>query len=483
MHRLGLFLVISVLYASTTSCGSNKQNTTPFIRGINSESPGIFFPLENNCLGGSTDYTTIASLFSFDLNTFKWSEPSLPKDSKYYDLTRSPWIKEARYRPAYQRVCKNGDPYAVNRSARCLDQQSRPQNTFQVLSNGKKFQLCGSPLNPPRNSADSAFLNATYYISKAASKFYKITHEKLPKISLNIFSEYRSLYSGQSVSHLQNEEDLPVAFYEIVNLVYNPRDKAIGVFPTTDNSAYLFSKDSEMYLWESAFALVHEYGHHIEQTLFTGLGACGRSNYWNPVRHEWSGAEAGNISKRVCSALSEGLADLFSYYLIGDIREELSKITGIGNSRDIADEKIRLNNGRRTLEKVLSLTNFRLFSQDSTDSLTDPHVYGGIISHYLDGVFETVDKFYIGRGEEPPFENYNSRVVGLVDWMHLYTQRAKSSSFSSKDFISHLNQSVEKSFARDHDKYASFDELRCKLNKYSKSHAPDYRHIFTKNCE
>jgi hypothetical protein len=132
----------------------------------------------------------------------------------------------------------------------------------------KPLKICGSQDNAyPRDSYENVTLTAAYFLQLAYEAFLSTRpNSEVQKVHLMIMPKFSHIVSNPMGRGTEAVEQTLTQ-----NLAYFSQPyPTIGVYPDAfQKSLALAEKNGR--LWESAFALAHEFGHHIETVIASPL--------------------------------------------------------------------------------------------------------------------------------------------------------------------------------------------------------------------
>lgn len=380
-----------------------------------------------------------------------------------YTMTRVSLVNSAISRTTFGEELKRLCEGSLGPSQLCLDKNLR-EPRWDTVRPAKDLRICRDGFEFGRQSFESVALTSAYYIQKARDMYLSVAgdDEAPDLIELSVLPQYTDSYVTQNLQG----QSVQVKRYLTHNLAYFPDSERIVVFPESKKKA----ATARGYLWESAFALAHEYGHHID---FERHGSSYREGglRYNPMMHaflEWEPAIYGSLgghrlslsdddhslstiqsqlavkstpraaensrylgtrgfyeSKRslLGSALAEGFADLVAYYTDGATGQSIVGLPGIGKSRDVGSRYF--GDG---LPKMLTDAQLQVFfgEKGQNDPLTndsrfaDAHTVGAVLAYGADQIFSKIVKAHALRFREPK-DSVGQRYLLALLWMEKVT--------------------------------------------------------------
>jgi hypothetical protein len=240
---------------------------------------------------------------------------------------------------------------------------------WRQIAGGAPIKACHSRMAPPRGSIEHLALSAATAIESAAINLKSLLPAGtiIPKLSVLIVPRFETYWSpwtqnGQAATYQEVLAD---------NLSYFPNTTStppyIAIFPKQRTGG-----GETVNLWESAFIVSHEFGHHVERSLHL--------DHFDETRS----------SMRI--AVSEGFADTIAFTSQGLSSQSLKAIPCVGVDR--APEVLEFNSG---VSKIIDAALLARATEASTVSFQEfqseepcrgtlpfsPHGLGAIFAHWL----------------------------------------------------------------------------------------------------
>ena len=271
----------------------------------------------------------------------------------------------------------------------------------ESLQNGKPvyLPLCKGSGDYSRNSYEGIGATSLYHIESAYSYYMSLNGSlaSLPRVNLFVLPKVERTIVSESDNiiierkSLENNLSYVDNYYDYPTFMIHPTK--LDSDPQTDMS--------RPNLWESSWALSHEFGHHI-LTTHTGLttsklNSLVSSSFSNSTAADMFDAIIGEEQSltsgyryvspgTVWGALNEGFADLFGYFSTGETKGQTHGIECFGKTRDLTSAVFEDGSSKQLSEQVYNL--FYSDSQYATGSCNVPnyqsiHVMGALIAHGL----------------------------------------------------------------------------------------------------
>ena len=491
-HSLKVSSLILLVTAGLTSCGRTDSPSPPQkpilpILAVR-EAPQDYTLADPGCQEDSGEHRlSTAAIGAWHGDEV--GQHSVPlKDT----FTRRSLVNSAISRTTFDEVQERWCDGSVGPSQVCLDKNLR-EPSWDTVRPAKDLRICRDGYEFGRQTYEGVALTSAFYIQKARERYLSVAgNEKVPDlIVLSVLPHLTDYYVTQNLQG----QSVQIKRYMTHNLAYFPDRETIVVFPESKKRA----ETAQGYLWESAFALAHEYGHHID---FERHGFAYREGglLYDPVLHaflEWDPtvaeeshrdhvallqndsllrpiqsrrpahhfhSAAGNgqylgafglyESRRslLGSALAEGFADLLAYYTDGASGQSVVGLPGIGRNRDVGSRYF--GDGR---PKVLTDEHLQVFFREKVerDSLayysrfSDVHTVGAVIAFAADQIFSRILNTYSSNSREPN-DIVGQRYLLALLWMDRVTASLANLAPNAdrKDLARSISQGFESTMSR-----------------------------------
>lgn len=258
---------------------------------------------------------------------------------------------------------------------------------WRVVAPGRSVKLCQPRSAYARESLEGIGVTTLYYLERAAQR-YRAVVPSLPALRLEVVPEYSSLYvNEQDASH----NPQAVRTFITRNMAYFPDRDRIVVWP--EAAADQPESLKWGHLWESAFVVGHEVGHHLEHQIVLSLGIQ-QPLTWNGSTHSGSATQLPADSliehrRRIIGAISEAFADLASFYANDEDEESIRGTACIGFSRNPKDALFGAPQGETPLPKsldvaaVTELLGPQRGSECVRPNFSDFHATGAVLAHTI----------------------------------------------------------------------------------------------------
>ncbi len=346
-----LFIIGATLFV--TGCGDSKSDERGFEDEVFSPLTPPSFSFQNpSCVSTDENFSTLKSALFFLKTSEGFRAENRPV--KKYQLKKisgrfgkstqtlaSPSVEKTLFQTKYDQFCSLPREADDINGRDCLDSSGQRVKTFEYdLRSSSGIVPCVSALSYSRESAMSAAVNSLVYIEQASQRLDASINVKLRKIkTLEIFPLYRRLFPKKEIqasNPIGDNADWE-AFYSTHNLAYWPNRDVISVYP--ENSViYERHRNNFNFLWESPFPATHEFFHHYENSFFGHSTLCGKDFSWNGRQHSWvSNQEPGTqlFQQHLCTAFSESIADLMTYYSLDKQGHSLQSLFAVGMDREV----------------------------------------------------------------------------------------------------------------------------------------------------
>ncbi len=214
----------------------------------------------------------------------------------------------------------------------------------------KPLKICESNDKAyPRDSYENVTLTAAYFLQQAYEAFLSTRPNiEVQKVHLMIMPKFSHIVSNPMGSGTEAVEQTLTQ-----NLAYFSQPyPTIGIYPDVYQKSLALAEQNGR-LWESAFALAHEFGHHIETVIasplkkvsaFVESGLISHALPQGRVKNNATlNAEQSNLHRNLfLGAVSEAFADLLAYYSTGESVESLLGIPCFADKRNIEESFFRL---------------------------------------------------------------------------------------------------------------------------------------------
>lgn len=282
-------------------------------------------------------------------------------------------------------------------SACDVDDELSTCGDAKVTSAAKPLKVCRPNDSYPRLSVEGIALTSLASLSRA-SEYYK----KIPGSSPNILAA--NLLVLPKVEHAFPSGTL----IDTDNLAYTPNfgiAPAFIVYPKS-RRAVTAGRWVDVNLWEAPWGLAHEFGHHVFRT-HTGITsvsdvaskiALGKNLPIGTFKDEvpaikglaLQGATRTVEASDHWSAVNEGYADLFAFYVYGAHPGLAKDLSCFDQNREVTSDTFTMG-----VNKQLDAANMASFLSPVSDggstcknpSLQDPHTIGAIVAHGIDALF------------------------------------------------------------------------------------------------
>lgn len=257
------------------------------------------------------------------------------------------------------------------------EKELSPPETIQVCPDSGKYE---------RGTAESAALNATYFISKTNRMIKKLMPElRIDPISVEVAPMIKKSLSIVSGGEVIWSADL----FETDNAYYAPGTNSITFLP---HSQEFRDAGITLNFWEVPMVSAHEYGHHIFHSIHPeAVGPEGIRNCFGKFGFQ---SEATLEEKRevtnddVLGALNEGFADLVSYYSLDNQERGLKGVRCLEVARDVGSKAFADGSA-----KAFSATALSTFFSDKeiegpsmceVPNFQDIHIVGAVFANGAD---------------------------------------------------------------------------------------------------
>lgn len=412
-----LALSVLTLILMTSGCGKagGGSSNGPVVLPERAFNPPVAYQLQDkDCQGRTTPVDlTSATIPAWQAEVVNMVKAETPGTFTGLSLHNS-IVKDTFFGVEYERKCDADQA----RGRECFSPAGQEKDYDVKEGTGWYLRVCNDGFAYDRKSIETVALTSAHYLDLAHRKYMQLKEpaaETPPQLLLNVLPVFADVYDN----YVENGQSKVKKEYLVHNLAYYSSKKMIIVFPES------VERDQSLpgYLWESQFVLGHEYGHHVEQ-LRTGLLTSHLGIDWNPITHSWedlnvsgSGGTSTEFTQ-ILGSVSEGFADLLSFYAEGGTAYSLSGIPNLGPNRDI-----RISTFANGDDKVLTLDRFNLLTErtqprdrGSDGMYSDIHTGGAILAFAADQVFKQVS---LARGgiEEGSQADMDYRYRMLLRWI------------------------------------------------------------------
>lgn len=381
---------------------------------------------------------------------------------------------------------RNCDP-DLYQTMGCIDPVSKvPANWNTVKNKGGSLRVCRDGYQYDRLSYEGVGLTSLHYVNQAREHFEKAGGQPLPRLIL----ETLPLVKDVVKNFKRTPESAPVdaIFYHAHNAAYAQSEKGdefIFIFPETKDLGYV----PRGYLWESAFVLAHEFGHHIERHLlgdvYSSFGIAKDPFLHKYYSLEKQGLGAGFatslastrkvlLNRDVAGSFSEGFADLAGLYAMDGRLESLTGIECLGYNRNPLNGKFKDETAKSLTNHVIStLITGKSVEEDEGSPIqtlkervsscdiprfTDIHVVGAILAYYINTVLASTVDWSLGSvdsvtNESPNVEAIRERYRILISavqkvksMINTHPQEIEQQQF---DYFSRAVEAAVKEFVKD----------------------------------
>lgn len=320
------------------------------------------------------------------------------------DSLKSPAVAKTTWGEEYLRSCD----YTTRAGRDCLDDEGQPLGWVRTQA-GSPLRVCSRGRTYNRESYEGVALTSLYHIQKADFRYRALAEPRadLPKITLSVLPHFIDEFEHYQI----NGNERRLRRYITGNMAYFNTPAMIAVFPE-DAATH---KEDRAFLWESAFVLGHEYGHHIDfarnRRRYQSIGL-----KWDPAIHGFADLKALNATgnaysdrSAIVGAAAEAFADLLAYYAEGGSSLSLIGLPCFGVNRDISLKSFANGDDKVLTEDRLSLLlgySKPDLSDCGTPNYQDIHVAGAILAVTLDEVFSRLTEAVNGLepGEASDFD-------------------------------------------------------------------------------
>ena len=284
--------------------------------------------------------------------------------------------------------------YGLVQSRRCeFDEKGvlNCQLPLEPIRSERYLKVCQREQAYPRNSIESVAMTAAVQIDRAWDFYHQLEHRKsLARVKLLIHPFYeKEIYNnkGNFVKRTTMKD----------NLTYSYSSKKFPIFTIYPSGAFQdINSGISGYLWESPWAMAHEFGHHVFKT-HTGLQhfsptSLMASNHDSKQaslmkRNEWT----GSFQKKDFEAVNEAFSDMFAHYVIagsGDYTKgfpclETSRYLLSKTFKDGAVKKLT----RPSLMNFYSLEEKSISNHCQTTDFSRSHTMAAVIARGMHQIF------------------------------------------------------------------------------------------------
>ena len=258
-----------------------------------------------------------------------------------------------------------------------------------LLSAPSAISICPDKAKYEKGTAESAALNATFYISKVNRKVSELLPSvMIPSVTVEIAPLIKKAFSVV----IKGEVVWSFEAFETDNAYYMP-----GVNPSITflpHSEEFRKAGMNFSFWDVPMVAAHEYGHHIFQSIHPGpmnemsLKSC--FGKFHALSEETEVVPEKRVVKidDVLGALNEGFADLVSFYSLDDNERGLKGVNCLEITRDVGSRVFA--DGKPKIFSSLALSEF--FSETvsppsescETANFQGIHHIGAIFAHSTD---------------------------------------------------------------------------------------------------
>jgi hypothetical protein len=383
-----LFLFLLVLAAS---CGENSEKEPELEIGSYKDFKNYFtnYHLDDqNCLGTS-DASDLSDLLVRNWNGLNVEENLVPVDG----IQGTPKLSGSIVKRTFVSHSSVATCLSTSSGFSCPD--NRVENSKPVY-----LSLCKNSANYTRNSFEGIAATSLFHLETAYSYYSSIPVNKpaLPQVNLFVLPKVeRNIVDGNDPDVLLERRTLESNLTYVDDYYEHP---TFMIHPTKidEDPRENLNKAN---LWESGWALSHEFGHHVLTSL-TGLTTVSLDsltynefsvkndpNFYNIL----SDVEIGQYSSRrsvtpgtLWGALNEGFADLYGFYSMGQKRGMTNGLSCFEKSRDVSSAIFSDGSYKRINKYVLEV--FYSGTEYSSGSCQTPnyqsiHILGSIFAHGL----------------------------------------------------------------------------------------------------
>ncbi len=243
-------------------------------------------------------------------------------------------VKNTRIGSKWQREC--GQLNEHNGLA-CKQSGTNVEINFLLTETGGLLQACDRVVDFPRESPEAVAVTTAHYLEESHQTFKRNFPElKLKQVELEIFPIFESIFD---FFYKPEERQTTLGYYDANNLAYLPNQQKIAVYPVKEKSS--------VYLWDSRFPAWHEMAHHIDFATSKRYRDC--SIGINEI-----GSDSGHLSRKVCGAEAEALADLLAFATGPNLEDHLYGLKCLDALRNIKDGTFKNTDTKVLNNNILS---------------------------------------------------------------------------------------------------------------------------------
>ncbi len=397
----------TLLFFILISCAKKETKLKTFGPLVTSIDPPRKYELADpSCQLKSEGLRNIAKANFSQLENFQLVEKELLfHETSSTEYLHSNAIRQVFWGLQYERICG----FSKEENIDCNKHQN-----YQLNSQfGGRLKICQTE-NIQQGSVEAASLQSLHTINQVHQMIQDdLKSLSLPAIDLMILPTFKTkVYGKTSPADYRN---LEMHYFITNNAAYF--GDTIMIFP--DSETY---DKKEAKLWESPFVLAHEYGHHVHQTIFLSKDNDKKNDLknsfsWNPWQHRYEIKMNSDTDRplqaskneAVLSAISEGLADLISFY---SLEENLSSLKGLycfSHNRDVSINNFKNGDLKIISPEILNLLSpSQSFAQEDDCenyiNYSDPHTLGASIANIFQLLIQKIPL---------PKENLSKKEIAL----------------------------------------------------------------------
>jgi hypothetical protein len=294
----------------------------------------------------------------------------------------------------------------------CVDKSTGNGRSFWLNGDREKpFRICESGREWSRRALESVALAAARGMELAWMAARRSMGEReieaVSKVDLWMMPTFETVRKGVIGADRKRSN---VHGFIANNLAYLPEEGAsrasVVVFPETLS----WNFQSAAHLWESAFVVAHEYGHHIFRSLAPRKSGSGYSAHVQSV--------------------AEGFADLAGWYANGASSHSIEGMACLSINRDpsrgVFGDGTAKTLDARVWEKASDGTKGLLVGSCDTPDFRDPHAFGSVLAHQWDRLWTAAARWAMGENVPGPM-TVDRRYALLMDFARAWERSARRS--------------------------------------------------------
>lgn len=366
-----LFGFVSVFILN--SCGvHDRGGSGQIVRPILSTRPPAAYELfDAECQKDRQPVAIEASVIRGWNSAFELSSGLTTFDSSTvtHASLESRFVSGTGYKKSFTRTC----------SDRSCTKADGSDVEYQRDSGFTPLRICQNGIEYPEDSYEAVALTSIHYLNKGASAYEKHTGKTMSRVHLEVIPTFETTEPGVKAS---DGKTYDIKYYMTDNLAYFPRQRAIMVFAQSQ-----YAKDNNYdRFWESAFVLMHELGHHIEELL---LGNWLRKYglHWSIQDHSYvADDDAQNLrgQAKMWTVISEAYADDSAFYADDESILSVERVDCIGRNRNVASRYFADGKTAKIFDLAGYndlLTGVRRSNDCNAVEFSDPHIPGAVFAH------------------------------------------------------------------------------------------------------